>query len=70
MAGIEAYYSRHAADQTNRYLSLARARNLLVTGGSDFHRLGEGGPEMGTGFGGLRVPFACFEALEARIGNG
>ncbi|GAB4280545.1 MAG: PHP domain-containing protein [Deferrisomatales bacterium] len=68
LAGIEAYYSRHSADQVSRYRSLARRKGLLVTGGSDFHRSGEGGPEMGTGFGDLRVPDSCYEELVARLG--
>lgn len=35
--GIEAYYSQHSAEQTERFLSLARRLNLIVSGGSDFH---------------------------------
>jgi 3',5'-nucleoside bisphosphate phosphatase len=35
--GIEAYYSNHTPAQTERFLRLATKRNLLVTGGSDFH---------------------------------
>ena len=67
LGGIEAYYSRHTPGQTRRYRALARSRGLLVTGGSDFHRPGEGGPEIGTGFGDLRVPDACYEALAERL---
>jgi len=67
LAGIEAHYSRHTPEQAGRYGALARHHGLLVTGGSDFHRAGEGGPEMGTGFGKLRVPHSCYDALRERI---
>jgi predicted metal-dependent phosphoesterase TrpH len=67
LAGIEAYYSRHTPGQVAHYLRLARDHGLVATGGSDFHRAGEGGPEMGCGFGNLRVPYGCFEALQERL---
>lgn len=67
LEGLEAYYSRHTPEQTARYLRLARERALLVTGGSDFHRSVDGGPQLGVGMGNLRVPDACFEALELRL---
>jgi len=70
LTGIEAYYSRHTAEQTARYRAFAGRNALLVTGGSDFHRAGEGGPDMGTGFGALRVPRSCFDDLQARIEAG
>lgn len=69
LAGIEAYYSGHSAQQTSEYLAIARSRSLLVTGGSDFHCPGDGGPEMGRGFGSLKVPDACYKALAERLGN-
>lgn len=70
LAGVEAYYSGHDPGQTLRYRSLARQRNLLVTGGSDFHAPGQGGPELGRGFGGLFVPETCWDALGERLATG
>jgi len=35
--GIEVYYPEHSKLQINEYIKLSRARNLLITGGSDFH---------------------------------
>lgn len=35
--GIEAFHSRHDAEAVHRYVSLARSRKMLVTGGSDCH---------------------------------
>jgi predicted metal-dependent phosphoesterase TrpH len=65
--GIEAYYSRHSPDQTSFYLAVARQHGLLVTGGSDFHQAEETGPDLGVGFGNLRVPYGCFARLRERL---
>jgi len=62
IAGLEAYYPMHTSAQTERYLAYARKRNLAVTGGSDFH--GDGLPDRE--LGGVRVPYACVEALRDR----
>lgn len=35
--GVECYYTAHTPAETEEFLSFARARGLLVTGGSDFH---------------------------------
>lgn len=35
--GIEVFYSRHTDAETKRYKKMADAKNLLKTGGSDFH---------------------------------
>ncbi len=67
LQGLEVYYSTHSPDQVRRYGQIARQLDLVATGGSDFHRPGEGGPDMGVGFGGLRVPDACLRDLQDRI---
>lgn len=69
LAGLEAFYSGHSEAESLRYAALAARRGLLVSGGSDFHRPGEGGPELGVGFGGLRVPDSCYETLVHRISS-
>lgn len=35
--GIEAYHPMNSAENTQRYLNLAKENNLFITGGSDFH---------------------------------
>ncbi|MBI5445318.1 MAG: PHP domain-containing protein [Deltaproteobacteria bacterium] len=67
LAGIETYYSRHTPEQTASYIALARRHGLLVTGGSDFHQRDETGPDLGVGFGNLRVPPACLTALQEAL---
>lgn len=51
--GIEVYHSKHAPEQSERYLALANERGLLVSGGSDCHGGAKGEPELGK----VRLPF-------------
>jgi len=65
LLGIEALYSSHNRQQTERYRSISRNQGLLVTGGSDFH--GETKPNLlvGTGYGNLAVPSDLLEPMRA-----
>ncbi|MGE4490885.1 MAG: PHP domain-containing protein [Syntrophotalea sp.] len=65
--GIEAYNNRSSNDDVDWYISEARRRNLIVTGGSDFHG-GEGGEiVIGGGRGNLRIPYSCVEAIRRAV---
>jgi len=55
LGGIEVYHCDHCDQQTRRYLDLARALGLLVTGGSDFHGAAKPGVEIGR----PKVPLAA-----------
>ena len=60
---IEAYHTKHDATATARYVTLARALDLAVSGGSDYHAdesHGPGGP------GSVALPPGDYEALKAR----
>ncbi len=63
LAGIEALYSDHTREDTGKYLRLAIKHGLIVTGGSDFHGSFKPGMELGTGRGGLEVPYELLENL-------
>lgn len=58
--GLEVYYPGHSQSTINFYLSLARANNLLVTGGSDCH--GNAKPEIK--IGSIKIPYALVEKLK------
>jgi hypothetical protein len=62
LAGIECYYGDHAPAMTARCLALARAHELVPTGGSDFHGRGEHGVDLG----GVLVPAETIEGLDSR----
>jgi predicted metal-dependent phosphoesterase TrpH len=56
LRGIEVYHSSHHLADTARLETLARVNGLIGTGGTDFH--GENKPDidLGTGFGGMKIP--------------
>jgi len=70
LLGIEAIYSSHSRQQTDRYRSVSNNQGLLVTGGSDFH--GEAKPNLlvGTGYGNLTVPPDLLEPMRALAAGG
>jgi predicted metal-dependent phosphoesterase TrpH len=60
---IEAYHSEHDAAATARYLALAAALGLAVSGGSDYH----GDPSHGPAHpGAVSLPLDAFETLRQR----
>jgi predicted metal-dependent phosphoesterase TrpH len=63
--GLEAHCSGVGNDGIDRYITMARRKNLIVTGGSDFHQPIEGGVVMGAGRGNLKIPYRCVEEIKA-----
>ena len=65
LEGIEVYYPKHAPEETETYIELAREHHLLMTGGTDFH--GDINPdiEMGVGRGDFHVPYSLYESIVA-----
>lgn len=66
--GMECWYGSADNDTIDRMITLARRKGLIATGGSDFHQPGAG-PELGSGIGNLRIPYACVEELRERAKN-
>ena len=56
LAGMECYYSTYDDGETQELRSIALQKNLLVSGGSDFHGTPKPDISIGTGHGSLRVP--------------
>ena len=65
--GLEAHSSGAGNDGIDRYISMARRKNLIVTGGSDFHQPIKGGVVMGVGRGNLKIPYRCVEEIREAI---
>lgn len=63
--GLEVYYPDHDAAFTRRMRVLARRYDLIMTGGTDFHREQGGLIRLGR----QRVPAACVEQLLARAAS-
>ncbi len=65
LQGLEVFFPDHSVEQTAAYARLAERLGLLMTGGTDFHGEIQPGVEMGSGRGGLHVPYALYERLLA-----
>lgn len=64
LQGIEVYNNGASCDEVEWYLTQARLRNLLVTGGSDFHGIEDGGAEFGKIRSIGAIPYSCFDDLQ------
>lgn len=62
LAGIEVYYPRYDAITIEQLLAVARHHGLAVTGGTDFHGIRPGEPDLG----GVYVPMKAVRRLKER----
>lgn len=67
LKGIEVYYTDHDENFTAYLQSLAEQKNLLVTGGSDFHGSFNMGVELGKGKDNLNIDTQIFIKLTACV---
>ena len=63
--GIEAYYSKHTPEDTDRYLKIAKEHDLLVTGGSDCHGVIKDSKLMGS----VKLPYHYLDTLREYAGS-
>ena len=66
--GIEAFAAMHTPEQAGEYLAIAASRNLIVTGGSDFH--GDKDEIIGNYAKDRPIPIELYDKLEAYIRAG
>ncbi|PLX96057.1 MAG: phosphatase [Desulfuromonas sp.] len=64
--GIEAWNSGGSNDEIDNWITLARRKGLIVTGGSDFHGT-QPNLEIGRGYGNLRIPYTCVDEIRAAL---
>lgn len=60
---IEVHHSKHSAEDTARYLEMAKRHGLAITGGSDYH--GDPAHDV-VGLGGVSLPRELFQPLKDR----
>lgn len=53
--GIECFYTNFSDEQTQHLVDFARKRNLLISGGSDYHGLNKSNHNLGIGRGNLNI---------------
>ncbi len=64
---LEVYHPSHKPREEKRLRRLARAHDLVATGGSDFHGDEQPEIELGRGRGGLRLNRRFYDAIRARL---
>lgn len=64
LAGMECYYSTYDNGQIQELRSIALSKNLLVSGGSDFHGIIKPDISIGTGRGNLRIPEKLLDLIK------
>ena len=65
--GLECYYSEHSKEFTRELIGIARQRGLVVTGGTDYHGKAKPFIKLGSGKGGLKIPYECVHQLKTRL---
>jgi len=65
--GVEAWNNGSSNDDIDWYITAARRRGLIVTGGSDYHGIEAGQVRLGSGRGNLKIPYACVEEIRAAL---
>ena len=53
--GIECFYTTFSEEQTNYLLDFAKKKNLLISGGSDYHGTNKENHNLGVGRGNLKI---------------
>ena len=53
--GVECFYTTFSEEQTNYLLDFAKERNLLISGGSDYHGTNKENHNLGIGRGNLKI---------------
>lgn len=67
--GVEVRYTTYTPEQTAAAQALAERFGLAPSGGSDYHGLRKPDIALGSGRGGLRVPYAYLAGLKALAGH-
>ena len=64
--GIEGYYTEYTPEMQERFLSIAKELDLLVSGGSDFHAQMKPHIQIGTGTGNLNIDYSVLEKIKSK----
>lgn len=67
LRGLEAYHSSNNAFESEKLRSLANQYNLLVSGGSDYHGIIKPNIQIGSGRGGMKIPYQLLERIKTAI---
>lgn len=65
--GLEVYNNATAQDDVDYLTTQARKRNLIATGGSDFHGFSDSEACIGMARGTIPIPYACYEEVQRAL---
>ena len=65
--GIEGYYTEYTPDQQDKYQAWSKEFSLGISGGTDFHGAMKPHISIGTGLGGLKIPYSVLENIKAAL---
>ena len=66
LVGMEVFYSTNSQSFTDKSLELCKKYSLLPSGGSDYHGRTKPLIKVGSGLGGLKVPYELLEPIRAK----
>ena len=69
LEGVEVYHSSNHALESSHLKSMALSKNLLISGGSDFHGSNKPDISIGTGRGNMFVPYEWLENIKQKRAN-
>jgi hypothetical protein len=67
LEGVEAWNNGSGNNDIDWYITAARRRGLIVTGGSDFHGIEGGQVRIGGGRGNLKIPYSCVDEIRQAL---
>ena len=67
LEGVEVYHSSNHALESSHLKSMALSKNLLISGGSDFHGSNKPDIAIGKGRGNLFIPYEWLEHMKQEI---
>ncbi len=66
LEGVEGYYTDYTPEMQERYQNMAKELGLVISGGTDYHGANKPHISIGSGRGGLQIPYSVLEGLRER----
>lgn len=67
LKGIEAYHSSNNSYESDKLRSIANKKNLLISGGSDFHGVIKPNIKLGVGRGGMKIDYRLLDIIKKNM---
>lgn len=67
LSGLEVYHSSCSSYDSGKLREIARKKNLLISGGSDFHGIAKPDIKVGIGRGGLKITEKVYDDIKKHL---